>query len=159
MYINHIQDGLFRAAHGWSGGKKTPLPKICHTYPVTMKLGTVIRYLKKIQRLLNHMTHPLSSSDISTFFTGNQPILLYQEIQIYIPFRYLISNSSNFSWVFKDCFNKHGHNFDDVSKNGCPGLLKIKVFWKRLWRHTFCPWRHQQNFITWFKCGYVTKVW
>ena len=91
MYINHIQDGLFRAAHGWSGGKKTPLPKICHTYPITMKLGTVIRYLKKI------MTHPLSSAGISTFFTGNQPILLYQEIQIYIPFRYLISNSSNFS--------------------------------------------------------------
>ena len=103
MYINHIQDGVFRAAHGWSGGKKTRLPKICHTYPITMKLGTVIRYLKKIQRLLNHMTHPLSSADISAFFTGNQPILLYQEIQICIPFRYLISNSSNFSWVFKDC--------------------------------------------------------
>ena len=31
-----------------------------------------------------------------------------------------IPNSSNFSWVFKDCFNKHGHNFDDVSKNGYP---------------------------------------
>ena len=67
MYINHIQDGVFRAAHGWSGGKKIRLPKICHTYPITMKLGTVIRYLKKIQRLLNHMTHPLSSADISAF--------------------------------------------------------------------------------------------
>ena len=34
------------------------------------------------------------------------------------PFRYLISNSSNFSWVFKGCFNKNGHSFDDVNKNG-----------------------------------------
>ena len=32
------------------GGRKTPLPKICHTYPTKMKLGTVIPYLKKIQK-------------------------------------------------------------------------------------------------------------
>ena len=29
---------LFGALHGW-GGKKAPLPKICHTYPTIMKLG------------------------------------------------------------------------------------------------------------------------
>ena len=35
-----IQDGLFGATHGWGGGaKRTPLPKICHTYPTMMKLG------------------------------------------------------------------------------------------------------------------------
>ena len=28
--------------------KKAPLPRICHTYPATMKLGTVIPYLKGI---------------------------------------------------------------------------------------------------------------
>ena len=32
-----------------------------------------------------------------------------------------------------------------------------------LWRHDFCPWRHQQSFTTWFisccRCGHVTKVW
>ena len=33
---------------------------------------------------------------------------------------YIISNSSNFSCVFKDHFTKHGLNFDDVSKNGYP---------------------------------------
>ena len=31
----------------------------------------------------------------------------------------------------------------------------------RLWRHNFCPWRRQQNFITWpklfFRCVRVTK--
>ena len=36
-----------------------------------------------------------------------------------------------FSWVFKDFFNKKSYNFDDVSKNGYQGLLKIKVFWSK----------------------------
>ena len=40
------------------GGQKGPtLPKICHTYPTMMKLGTVIP----------HVTHPLSSADVSNF--------------------------------------------------------------------------------------------
>ena len=47
-------------------------------------------------------------------------IFLYQEIQIQIPFRHIISNSLDFSWVLIDSFNKHGHNFDDVSKNCYP---------------------------------------
>ena len=41
---------LFGAAHGWRH-KKAPLPKICHTYPAMMKLGTVIPYLKKTQKI------------------------------------------------------------------------------------------------------------
>ena len=61
--------GLFGAAHGWGEGQKdsNPLPKICHTYPVVMKLGTVIPYLKKIKKNMNHVTHPLISADISSF--------------------------------------------------------------------------------------------
>ena len=41
------------------GGKKTLLPKICHTYPTTMKLGTVIPYLKKIQKKYESHDTPL----------------------------------------------------------------------------------------------------
>ena len=63
--------GIFGAAHRWWGGrggaKRLPLPKICHTYPAMIKLGTVIPYLKKIQKYINHVTHPLSSADISIF--------------------------------------------------------------------------------------------
>ena len=47
--------------------KKLTLPKICHTYPAMMKLGTVIPYLKKILKYINHVPHPLSSADISIF--------------------------------------------------------------------------------------------
>ena len=31
--------------------KKGPLPKICHTYPTMMKLGTVIPNPKKLQKI------------------------------------------------------------------------------------------------------------
>ena len=44
LMFNPIQDGLFQGCSrmGEGGGKKTPLRKICHTYPTMMKLGTVI---------------------------------------------------------------------------------------------------------------------
>ena len=37
----------------WAGGgsQKDPLPKICFTYPTMMTLGTVLPYLKKIQKI------------------------------------------------------------------------------------------------------------
>ena len=51
--FNPIQDRHFRGCSqvGRKGGKETLLPKICHTYPTFMKLGIVIPYLKKIQRI------------------------------------------------------------------------------------------------------------
>ena len=52
--------GFFGAAHGWGGGgKKGPLPKICHTFPAVMKLGTVIPYPKKIQKIYELRDTPL----------------------------------------------------------------------------------------------------
>ena len=50
--FNPIQDGHFWCCPRMRGGKKAPpLPKICHRYPTMMKLGTVIPYLKKIQKI------------------------------------------------------------------------------------------------------------
>ena len=81
---------------------------------------------------MNHVTLPLPEFCWHQhFFTGNQQILLYQEIQIQIAFWHIISNSFNFSWVFKDFFNKPGYNFDDVSKMLTPSLIKITVFWNK----------------------------
>ena len=111
--------GFFGAAHGWGAGGT-----FCHTSPIMMKLGTVIPYLKKIQKLYELRDTPLEFCWHGTYFTGSHQILLYQEIQIKIPFRHIVSDSSNFSWVFKDCFNKHGDNFDDVKKIATSGLLK-----------------------------------
>ena len=50
--------GIFGAAHGWVGQER-PLPKICHTYPTVMKLGTVIPYPKKIQKIYESRDTPL----------------------------------------------------------------------------------------------------
>ena len=46
--------GFFGAPHGCEGGgvgKQAPFPKICRTYPTMIKLGTVIPYPKKIQKI------------------------------------------------------------------------------------------------------------
>ena len=43
--------GFFGAAHGWGGPFWLPLPKICHIYPTMMKLGIVIPYQRKTQKM------------------------------------------------------------------------------------------------------------
>ena len=37
-----------------------------------------------------------------------------------------MSTSFNFFWVFKECFNENGYNFDDVSKIE---ILERSTFW------------------------------
>ena len=49
------------------GGKMTPFLTILHTYPAMANLGTVITYLKKIKKIINHVTHPLGSAYIAFF--------------------------------------------------------------------------------------------
>ena len=67
---------------------------------------------------MNHVTQPLTSADISIFFTGNQQVLLYQEIQIYI--------------AFSESLNVFLINLIIIlmisAKMGSPGLLKITIF-------------------------------
>ena len=75
--------GCSRMGGGGGGGrvcKKVPLPKICHTYPIMMKLDTVIPYLKKIQKIYESCDTPIKHP--SAFFHRNQQVLLYQETQI-----------------------------------------------------------------------------
>ena len=50
--VNPIQVGFFWAGHEWRRGCLfSPLPKICHTDPTMIKLGAVIPYVKKIQKM------------------------------------------------------------------------------------------------------------
>ena len=46
--------------------KDRPSPKPV-THPTMKKFGTVVPYLKKIQKNINHVTHLLSSASISIF--------------------------------------------------------------------------------------------
>ena len=83
LLVNPIQDGLFRGCSRIGGGQKAPLKsKIRHTYPTMMKLGTDIPCPKKIQKIYESRDTPLDFCWLQQFFTGNQQIWLYQEIQI-----------------------------------------------------------------------------
>ena len=65
--------GIFGAAHRFvegGGAKMIPLPKIFHTYSTMMKFGTVIPYIKKIQKVYESCDIPISSADISIFSPG-----------------------------------------------------------------------------------------
>ena len=90
VLLTLLRMGLFRAAYGWRvGGKKAPLPKICHIilqYPTMMKIDTTIPYLKKIQKMYKSRDTSLEFCCHQHFFTGDQQFLLYQEIQVSIVF-------------------------------------------------------------------------
>ena len=47
---------------GGGGGKKPPPPKICRPHPAMMKLGPLISYLKKIQKIYKSRDTPLEFS-------------------------------------------------------------------------------------------------
>ena len=106
--LNPIQDKHFRGCSRMVAPNRLPLPKICHTYPTMMKLGAVIPYPKKMQKIFKSRDTPLEFCWHQDFFTGNQQILLYKEIQISIVFLCTISIYFNFSWVSIDFYKKHG---------------------------------------------------
>ena len=51
MTVTLFKMVLFGAAYVWGWIKKSLLPKICHTNPTMVKLGTAILYLKEIQNI------------------------------------------------------------------------------------------------------------
>ena len=72
--------GLLTDGGEGEGAKRSPLPKICHTY--SNNFDTVIPYLKKIQKIYESRDTPREFCWHQQFVTGNQQILLHQEIQI-----------------------------------------------------------------------------
>ena len=73
------------------------------------------------------MTNLLSSADISIFFTGNQQLLLYLEIQIQIAFSHIISDFFNFEYLKVVLINMVVILMMSA-KLAALGLYKIKVF-------------------------------
>ena len=119
---------IFSATHGWMGAI---LANICHTYPTTMKLGTVIPHLKKIQKLYESRDTPPEFCWHQHLFIENQQILLYQEIQIQIAFWYIISIFLTFLESLKIFLINVVLILMMSAKMATPGLLKIKVFWNK----------------------------
>ena len=107
--LNPIQDELFRGCSRMvrGGAKRSPLlPKICHTYPAMIKLGTAIPYLKNIKKYMNHVTHPLSSTDINNFSSENSKFSCIKKLMYRLHFESL---KIFFSLNKRRCFNKKSY--------------------------------------------------
>ena len=65
---------------------------------------------------MNPVIHPLSSADISMFSPGIKKSRNTDIDSILV--HNTMPNSFKLFWVLKDCFDKHGYNLDDISKNG-----------------------------------------
>ena len=107
-YSGWAFSGLVTVAGRGVGGKKAPLPKICHRYPTMMKIGTVIPYLKNIQNIYESRDTTLDFCWYQYFFHWKSAsFVISRNTDIYCIFR-----------VLKCFFNKPDYNFDDISKNG-----------------------------------------
>ena len=126
------------------GPKMAPFPKICHTYPAMMELGTVIPYLKK----MHHVTHPLSFADTSIFLLEISKFCYIKKYR----YRFHLDTQFLIPLTFLDSLRISLINMVTIlmmsAKMATPDLLKTDFLKKRLWHHNFCPWHHQQNFIT-----------
>ena len=71
--------GLFGSACRYG---EAHFPKICQTCHTIMKLGKVIPYLKKIQKVYNHVTHHLSFTDISIFHWKSATFVILRNTDI-----------------------------------------------------------------------------
>ena len=127
--LNPIQYGLFRGCSRMGG--KPPLPKTCLTNPTMMKLGTVILYLKKFQKLYESLDTPLEFADISIFLPEISKFCYIKKYR----YRFHLDTYSLTLLTFLESLRiiliKMVKNLMMSAKMATPGLLKIKIFWKK----------------------------
>ena len=132
-YLTLFRMGFLWAAHrGRGDAKRQPShSKICHTYSIMMKFGTVIPYLKKIQKLYESCDTPLE-------FCWHQHFLPEISKFCYIKkYRYRFHLDTQFLILltFLDSLRISLINMVTIlmmsAKMATPDLLKIKIFWKK----------------------------
>ena len=101
-----------------------------------MKLRTVIPDIK-VQNIYGSRDTPFYFCWHQHFFTRNKEILLYQEMQIYIAFWYIISNSFNLFWSLKIVLINAITNLIMSANMGTLVVLKIKIFWDKRYDVTY----------------------
>ena len=105
-YFNPIQDGAFRAcsrmARGGGWGEKATLPKICHTYPTKIKLGSYTLPKEDPKNMWITRQTPWVLLRAAPFHWNSANFA--KKMQIQIAFWYIISKSFSFFWVFKKSF-------------------------------------------------------
>ena len=119
--------GLFGAAHEWWGTKRS-LAKICHTYPTMVKLGTLIPYLKKIQKIYKSCDTPLEFCSHQYFFTRNIKFCYIKKYGYRLYFDTLFLILLNFFESLKIFLINMIKILMMSAKVSTLGLFKIKVF-------------------------------
>ena len=109
-------------------GGGPPLPKIYDASSTMMKLGTVIAYLKEIQKYINHVKHPLSSADISNLLPEIRKFCYIKKYMYRLHFDTKLPILLNFLGSLKIVFDKKVRILMMSAKVATPGLLKIKIF-------------------------------
>ena len=112
------------------GPKRSLLLKICHTYPTMMKLGTVIPYLKKIQK--THKSHdtPLESADISILHRKSADFSVSRNTDIDCILKQFLTLSTVFESLKIVLINMVTILMMST-KIATLGLLEIWVFWNK----------------------------
>ena len=104
------------------------LPKSCHTYPIMMKLGTIISKFKKIQKIYKSGDTRL---EIRIFSPGNRKSSYRKK------YRYILHFGTKFPIlvIFSECSQIFSINMVAIlmmsAKMASLGLLKIKLFWNK----------------------------
>ena len=119
MFLTLFTVGIFGAA--WP--KRSLFPKILHAHPVTMKLGTVIPYLKKIRKHHESRETPLRFCWHQHFFIRTQQLLLCH------------FNTKFIILFFFEFWRVVLINLVAIlmtsAKFATLGLLRIRVFWNK----------------------------
>ena len=115
-----------------AGGKKVPLPKICHTYPTMIKLGTHMSYLKKIKKIHESRDTTLAFCCHHHFLPETSKFCYIKKSKkIKAAFWYIISNSFKFFESLKTVSMNVVTILMMTAKMATLGLLKIKLFWNK----------------------------
>ena len=129
LFINSIQDGPSRAAHWWRD--KAPFHRICHIYPTMMKLGTLIPYLKNIQKIYKSHDTPLEFCWHQHFFPEISKFC-YTKKYIY---RFYFDTLFLILLTFFESWKIFLMNMVKIlmmsAKMATLGLLIIKIFWNK----------------------------
>ena len=124
-------------------GQKAPfLPKICHTYPIMMKLGTIIPYLKEIQKLYKSRDTPLKFCWHRAFYQRKSAmfeclLILFESLKVVLINMIAVLMVS--------------------ARLATSGLLKVKIFWNE-GHDVIFPAHEDINKILSFDSNYIVDM-
>ena len=122
--------GFFSAAHGWRGQKCAhSLKSVTHTLQ-WWNIAKLYLTKKKSKKYMNHVTHSLSSADISNVLPETNKFCYFNKYMYRLHFHTKFLILLTFLESIKIFLIKKVSILMMSAKMATLGLLKIKEFWK-----------------------------